>query len=75
MLDAIFTRRKEYARASSGDFPSSRAQVTGLSGRTPVSIPQGGVTPVTARAARKKQAPTAWRRRPSRWKSPPERGS
>ena len=26
-------------------------------------------------AARKKQAPTAWRRRPSRWKSPPERGS
>ena len=49
-------------RACIGLFPAASAQVTGLSGRTPVSMPQGGAVPSTSRAARKKQRPMACRR-------------
>ena len=41
--------RSSMAAASPGDAPAWRASVTSLSGRTPVSIPQGGVSPVRAR--------------------------
>ena len=62
-------------RACSGVAPASRLRVGSFTGRTPVSIPQGGVAPVRDRAARKKHRPMARRRWPSRWYSVPSRGA
>ena len=63
------------AWACSGVSPWARARVGSFTGRTPVSIPQGGAAPVTCWVIRKKQRTTARRRWPSRSNSVPERDS
>lgn len=66
--------RDSSVRTAAGDFPSRSSAAATLLGRTPVRLPQAGVTPSTSRAAWKKLRPRAWRRCPSFSYSVPERG-